>query len=34
MADQGAPQVILRRGPEGGRLLCLWPSTVEAAFFG
>ena len=19
-------------GPEGGRLLCLWPSTVEAAF--
>ena len=21
-------------GPEGGRLLCLWPSTVEAAFFG
>ena len=23
-----------RTGPEGGRLLCLWPSTVEAAFFG
>ena len=23
-----------RAGPEGGRLLCLWPSTVEAAFFG
>lgn len=21
-------------GPEGGRLLCVWPSTVEAAFFG
>ena len=20
--------------PEGGRLLCLWPSTVETAFFG
>jgi mannose-6-phosphate isomerase-like protein (cupin superfamily) len=23
-----------RTGPEGGRLLCFWPSTVEAAFFG
>ena len=23
-----------RTGPDGGRLLCLWPSTVEAAFFG
>ncbi len=23
-----------RNGPKGGRLLCLWPSTVEAAFFG
>ena len=23
-----------RTGPNGGRLLCLWPSTVEAAFFG
>jgi mannose-6-phosphate isomerase-like protein (cupin superfamily) len=23
-----------RTGPAGGRLLCLWPSTVEAAFFG
>lgn len=23
-----------RTGPEGGRLLCIWPSTVEAAFFG
>lgn len=23
-----------RTGPEGGRLLRLWPSTVEAAFFG
>jgi mannose-6-phosphate isomerase-like protein (cupin superfamily) len=23
-----------RTGPEGGRLICLWPSTVEAAFFG
>lgn len=23
-----------KTGPEGGRLLCLWPSTVEAAFFG
>jgi quercetin dioxygenase-like cupin family protein len=23
-----------RTGPEGGRLLCVWPSTVEAAFFG
>jgi hypothetical protein len=23
-----------RTGPEGRRLLCLWPSTVEAAFFG
>lgn len=23
-----------RTGPGGGRLLCLWPSTVEAAFFG
>jgi mannose-6-phosphate isomerase-like protein (cupin superfamily) len=22
-----------RTGPEGGRLLCLWPSAVEAAFF-
>ena len=22
-----------RTGPEGGRLLCIWPSTVEAAFF-
>jgi quercetin dioxygenase-like cupin family protein len=22
-----------RTGPEGGRLLCVWPSTVEAAFF-
>jgi mannose-6-phosphate isomerase-like protein (cupin superfamily) len=21
-------------GPEGGRLLCIWPSTVETAFFG
>jgi quercetin dioxygenase-like cupin family protein len=21
-------------GPEGGRLLCLWPSTVEVQFFG
>jgi mannose-6-phosphate isomerase-like protein (cupin superfamily) len=23
-----------RAGPDGGRLLCLWPSTVETAFFG
>ena len=23
-----------RTGPGGGRLLCIWPSTVEAAFFG
>jgi mannose-6-phosphate isomerase-like protein (cupin superfamily) len=23
-----------RTGPQGGRLLCLWPSTVERAFFG
>jgi mannose-6-phosphate isomerase-like protein (cupin superfamily) len=23
-----------RAGPRGGRLLCVWPSTVEAAFFG
>jgi mannose-6-phosphate isomerase-like protein (cupin superfamily) len=23
-----------RTGPEGGRLICMWPSTVEAAFFG
>jgi quercetin dioxygenase-like cupin family protein len=23
-----------RTGPAGGRLLCVWPSTVEAAFFG
>ena len=23
-----------RTGPQGGRLLCLWPSTVETAFFG
>ena len=23
-----------RTGPDGGRLLCLWPSTVETAFFG
>jgi mannose-6-phosphate isomerase-like protein (cupin superfamily) len=23
-----------RTGPEGGRLLCIWPSTVETAFFG
>ena len=23
-----------RTGSEGGRLLCLWPSTVESAFFG
>ena len=23
-----------RAGPAGGRLLCVWPSTVEAAFFG
>jgi mannose-6-phosphate isomerase-like protein (cupin superfamily) len=23
-----------RTGPDGGRLLCVWPSTVEAAFFG
>ena len=23
-----------RTGPEGGRLICLWPSSVEAAFFG
>ena len=23
-----------RTGPGGGRLLCLWPSTVEASFFG
>lgn len=23
-----------RAGPEGGRLLCIWPSTVETAFFG
>ncbi len=22
-----------RTGPTGGRLLCLWPSTVETAFF-
>lgn len=22
-----------RTGPEGGRLLCVWPSTVEASFF-
>jgi mannose-6-phosphate isomerase-like protein (cupin superfamily) len=22
-----------RTGPKGGRLLCVWPSTVEAAFF-
>jgi mannose-6-phosphate isomerase-like protein (cupin superfamily) len=23
-----------RTGSEGGRLLCVWPSTVETAFFG
>jgi quercetin dioxygenase-like cupin family protein len=23
-----------RTGPDGGRLLCIWPSTVESAFFG
>lgn len=23
-----------RTGPEGGRLICLWPSTVESSFFG
>ncbi len=23
-----------RTGPEGGRLLAVWPSTVEASFFG
>lgn len=23
-----------RTGPKGGRLLCLWPSSVETAFFG
>ena len=23
-----------RTGPTGGRLLCIWPSTVETAFFG
>jgi quercetin dioxygenase-like cupin family protein len=23
-----------RTGPEGGRLMCFWPSTVEASFFG
>jgi mannose-6-phosphate isomerase-like protein (cupin superfamily) len=23
-----------RTGPQGGRLLCFWPSTVEHAFFG
>ncbi len=23
-----------RTGPGGGRLLCVWPSTVEGAFFG
>ena len=23
-----------RTGPQGGRLLCIWPSTVEASFFG
>jgi quercetin dioxygenase-like cupin family protein len=23
-----------RTGPEGGRLLCIWPSSVETAFFG
>jgi mannose-6-phosphate isomerase-like protein (cupin superfamily) len=23
-----------RTGPEDGRLLCIWPSTVETAFFG
>lgn len=23
-----------RTGPQGGRLLCIWPSTVESAFFG
>ena len=23
-----------RAGPAGGRLICIWPSTVEAAFFG
>ena len=23
-----------RTGPDGGRLLCIWPSTVETAFFG
>jgi len=22
-----------RTGPQGGRLICFWPSTVEAAFF-
>jgi quercetin dioxygenase-like cupin family protein len=22
-----------RTGPDGGRLLCVWPSTVEAGFF-
>jgi len=22
-----------RTGPDGGRLLCVWPSTVETAFF-
>ena len=23
-----------RTGPQGGRLLCIWPATVESAFFG
>jgi len=23
-----------RTGPDGGRLLCIWPSSVESAFFG
>ncbi len=23
-----------RTGPQGGRLLCVWPATVESAFFG
>jgi len=22
-----------RTGPHGGKLICLWPSTVEVAFF-
>ena len=22
-----------RTGPQGGKLICFWPSTVEAAFF-